>query len=210
MARGRIRWCPAPFPSGFSLGATGVISGTPLAVGRPGIPGTFSDSAGNSITAAIPLVITNPGTPTPLLPVSSNIIGAEAPVEPSVGTPYVIVLDQFVSGGVQPLTWTVTNGALPSGLAMLPGGNGVPAHIAGIPTMAGEFPFDIQVTDAAGQTVAFEGGGLEVTAIGFSATSVPPMMVGTPVSLALGPYRRNAAGTRFRSILCSTFRTASR
>jgi hypothetical protein len=49
------------------------------------------------------------------------------------------------SGGVAPHTFTVTSGALPTGLTLTPGG-----VLAGTPTVAGSFTFTVRGTDANG------------------------------------------------------------
>ncbi|MEQ1759803.1 MAG: putative Ig domain-containing protein [Vicinamibacterales bacterium] len=173
---------------GFAISSAGIITGTPVSSGRLPVPGTFSDSAGSSVANTPTVVVPPAGTPIPLLPTPSNVVGAEDPVEPSVGTPFLFLLDSMVSGGVAPLTWSVSAGSLPPGLALFPGGNGVPAFVAGIPTTPGEFDeFEFTVTDASGQTLVFPSGAF-VSPMGFSASSIPPATVGTPYSVALGPY----------------------
>jgi putative Ig domain-containing protein len=46
-------------------------------------------------------------------------------------------------GGIMPLKWQVTDGALPAGLALGPDG-----ALSGIPTAVGEFQFTVTVTDS--------------------------------------------------------------
>ncbi len=46
-------------------------------------------------------------------------------------------------GGITPLTWTLTSGALPSGIRLEPDG-----VLSGVPTQTGEFSFSATVTDS--------------------------------------------------------------
>ena len=52
------------------------------------------------------------------------------------------------TGGVQPYTWSITNGSLPNGLTL----NSSTGNISGTPTAQGTSTFTIQVTDANSQT----------------------------------------------------------
>jgi len=63
-----------------------------------------------------------------------------------VGTAYSSTL--AVSGGVQPYTWSVTNGALPNGLTL----NASTGAITGIPTVINTFTFTVQVQDSLNAT----------------------------------------------------------
>jgi Putative Ig domain len=59
----------------------------------------------------------------------------------TVGNPYDVFLT--ATGGVPPYMWTITAGALPTGLTLSPEG-----EISGTPTTAGVFDFIIQVQDS--------------------------------------------------------------
>src|SRR5262245_11323480 len=60
----------------------------------------------------------------------------------------------FTYGGKAPMTWAVTQGALPAGMTLTPGGSGDESRtgrISGTPTASGTFSFTAQVTDADGK-----------------------------------------------------------
>lgn len=63
----------------------------------------------------------------------------------------------FTYGGRTPMTWAVTQGALPGGLTLAPSGSGDDSRtgrISGTPTASGTFSFTAQVTDADGKKVS--------------------------------------------------------
>ncbi|MGD0931868.1 MAG: Ig domain-containing protein [Candidatus Korobacteraceae bacterium] len=117
----------------------GIISGTPTNV--PAAPAQFTlqvtDSEVPPAVSTIPLTLTIIGILTPALsPAVLNV-------------PYSQNLT--VSGGVIPYTWSITSGTLPPGLAFQ--GNCVDTRqpnctISGVPTMAGTYPFTVQVKDS--------------------------------------------------------------
>ena len=122
-------------PSGLSLNSgTGVISGTPTASGTSSFTVKVTD--GNSMTGTQALSITvTPGVSiaTTTLPAGEQNIAYST--------------NLAASGGTQPYTWSITTGALPSGLS-LNSGTGV---ISGTPTASGTSSFTVQVTDANSQ-----------------------------------------------------------
>lgn len=76
-------------------------------------------------------------------------ITTSAPLpEATVGEPYSVFLQG--SGGTLPYTWSVTSGALPTGLSL----DSATGEIAGTPTADGSFSFTITLTDALLATVA--------------------------------------------------------
>jgi hypothetical protein len=56
------------------------------------------------------------------------------------------------TGGVQPYTWTISDGQLPAGLALASDGT-----VSGTPTSAGTFAFTVQVADAGNSTATIPG-----------------------------------------------------
>jgi hypothetical protein len=121
-------------PAGLSLSTAGVLSGT------PGVPGTFpitvkvTDANGCSgisstytlVIACQTITITNPAI--------------------TVGTYNTAFSQTFTQTGVgshTPTTFTVNSGALPAGLTLSTAG-----VLSGTPTVTGNFPITVKVTDA--------------------------------------------------------------
>ncbi len=119
-------------PAGLSLdGATGVISGTPTAVGTS----SFTVEVGDGIsTATNGLSITiNPAL---IITITSLPNG-------SVGAPYSQTLT--AGGGSSTYTWSIS-GSLPAGLLL----NATTGVISGTPTAPGTSSFTVQVSDGIG------------------------------------------------------------
>ncbi|MGK5013095.1 putative Ig domain-containing protein [Janthinobacterium sp. MDB2-8] len=122
-------------PSGLTLAANGVLSGTPTATGaysftvtatdNSASPGPYTASRAYSGTVAAPTIAITPG--------------ALAAV--NVGIAYSRQLT--ASGGVAPYAYTVSAGSLPAGLTL--NGSGL---LSGTPTASGSFSFTVQAADA--------------------------------------------------------------
>lgn len=91
------------------------------------MPNTVSQSYTTHFSAAIP----------PLA------ITSAAPDAGTVGVPYSFTFT--ATGGVPPYTWSVTAGALESGLSLDP----TSGILSGTPTAAGDATYTITVTDSA-------------------------------------------------------------
>ena len=88
-------------------------------------------------------------SPTPTTPLA---LTASAPFHTGeVGVAYAPVA-LGATGGVQPYTWSVVAGALPTGLSI--GSNGT---VSGTPTSAGTFAFTIQAADSGSSTATIPG-----------------------------------------------------
>ena len=96
----------------------------------------------------------------------------------SVGTPYSHTVS--ASGGTAPFTFSISSGALPTGLIL----NGATGAITGTPTTVGTFTFTITATDATGctgsrlYTITIASPGCP--AIVLSPTTLPPGQVLVP------------------------------
>ena len=127
-------WSAANLPPGLTMNAlTGVISGTPTAVGARAVSITLTDAAGATDVNPYTLTInTAPTITTPSL------------VPWTVNRPYLAPLSG--SGGSTPYIWTASN--LPAGLSI----NALTGAITGTPTASGTPSVSITLTDAANGT----------------------------------------------------------
>lgn len=115
-----------------------------------------------------------------------------------------------VSGGSAPYQqWQVTSGSLPSGLALsFPVLNcfAAPciapkdtAYVSGVPTINGNFPFTLKVTDSAGRTVeqafTITIGGVGTKTITVTADGSMQGVVGTPLSVTFSALNGTAPYT---------------
>jgi len=118
-------------PAGLTLnGAT--ITGTPTAVNFSSFTVRVSDSSSPQQTAerTLSISVTAPLTITTASPLPNG----------AVGVAYSQTL--AASGGTTPFTWSISAGALPSGMTLSPGGT-----LTGMPTEAGSFSFTASVSD---------------------------------------------------------------
>lgn len=120
-------------PHGLTLNSsTGVISGTSLEEGTFAFTAQVRDA--NSFTSTRSLSITI--VCNELLITTSSLLRAR------IGSPYSQTL--AASGGLPPYAWSVSSGALPTGLSL----NSSTGEISGSPTADGAFDFTLMVTDA--------------------------------------------------------------
>jgi hypothetical protein len=123
-------------PDGLTMAATGLITGIPTAVGTFDYTATITDTVG---TGTVECSITI-GAP------ASLGLGCASPPDGVVGVEY---LHRFpVSGGVPPYTFAIISGTLPPGLTL----DSMRGEVSGIPTLAGDFEFVVQVSDDFGST----------------------------------------------------------
>ena len=129
-------------PPGLSLDASsGAISGTPTASGSFSFTAKVTDS-----TSPTKQTATKAFSVTIAAAVSGVTITTSSVPNGQVGSAYSTTL--AANGGTVPYTWSISAGALPTGLA-LGAGNGV---ISGTPTASGNSSFTVQVKDAANNT----------------------------------------------------------
>ncbi len=121
-------------PAGVVLDAgTGLVSGTPTASGNFSVTVTATDSFNQAASRTVVLVI-----------VARPSFAPAAPPAGQVGVAYSTTL--AVTGGTLPLTWSITIGTVPPGLALAPG-TGV---LSATPTTEGSYTFTAFVVDAKG------------------------------------------------------------
>ncbi len=131
---GSISWSVTTgnLPGGLTLSGSGDISGTPTAAGTTNFTVTATDSSTPPQTAKQALTITiNPKLVITTTTLPSGVVSAA----------YTATLQS--SGGVGTVTWTVSSGSLPAGLAMSNSG-----AISGTPTTAGTASFTVQAKDS--------------------------------------------------------------
>ena len=121
-------------PPGLALDSAGSLSGIPTLSGIFAVEITATDANGCSGTR---LYLISIGCPTINVPPS---IFPDA----TVGTAYSQTIS--ASGGTAPYNYTITSGALPTGLSL----NAATGEISGIPSAAGTYSFTVTATDANG------------------------------------------------------------
>jgi len=177
-----------PLPVGLSLSNSGVLSGTPQAAGSHTIQVIVSDAVGNVLNVpGVNFVITPQGSAPPLLvPVTgSNSDG-------SVGAAFIGpraegARSNLFRGGRAPISLAVSPGSsLPPGISLTANGNGFANLFTGIPTVAGDYTYSIDVSDSSGQSTTVPMVH-HISPLSLTPGSIPPMHVGAPVSLTLQP-----------------------
>lgn len=126
-------------PAGLTLSSTGAIAGTPTAAGV--FPITVQATDSQSFTATQNLSITVGPATIALAPAAGALTGG------NVGVSYT---QQFTaSAGTAPYIYTVTAGALPTGLTLSTTG-----LLSGTPTAVGNYTFTVTATDSSTGTGA--------------------------------------------------------
>jgi large repetitive protein len=125
-------------PPGINLASDGVLSGTPTAEGSSTFTVKATDGS-RSDTETFTIIVRTPVAITPIGLHQWGLHGSE------VGIPLSTKLT--ATGGTGTFTWTLSAGALPTGLVL-----GTDGTISGRPRLAGKFPFTVQVADSEGRT----------------------------------------------------------
>lgn len=164
-------------PGGLTLSAAGVIAGTPLSEGTFSFSAEVRDSYTTPTSDRRALAIT-------ILPAAVSILTSTLP-EGRVNEPYIA--DILISGGARPVTFSVTAGTLPAGLAL----DAETGRLSGSPTASGSYAFDVTATDA----------GPDVT----SATRTFSLAVAPPgVTLTATPLPSGVLGVAYVGGVAST------
>jgi hypothetical protein len=173
-------------PPGLTLNpGTGTIAGTPTATGTFPFTVRVADSFGQQDTQALSITINSfnsPNITTTLLPAGS------------VGAVYGPATLQ-ATGGIGTLTWSVSVGSLPPGLAIGPPSTGPSVNISGTPTTAGTSNFTVRVIDSLGQTATRD---LSIQINAAAPPPNPPVILTTttlPAGLTLGQGTGAITGT---------------
>ena len=149
-------------PAGLQLGADGMISGTPTTEGsygftvRAALLDGRSDTKALTITVRAPLAITAPG----VVPRSE------------IGVPFRLQLS--ATGGAGTYAWSLSSGALPSGLVLDP----VSGAISGTPRAAGAFAFTATAADPEARTAGYSGRIAVAARLAISTLRLRPGKVG--------------------------------
>jgi hypothetical protein len=169
-------------PPGLALNAgTGSISGSPSAVGAYSANVRVTDAKGASLASVYEATVYAPLT-MPGLYASAGRVGSS-------------YLNNAVlaSGGIAPYSYGV-NGNIPQGLEL----NSATALLSGIPTAAGNFSFDITVTDSIGNTLTSAGQSISVAEplpLAVAVTGANSAMVGTAYSANVSATTVNGSAT---------------
>ena len=127
-------------PPGLVLDqSSGRISGTPTTEGAFRFTVQVTDFLGGTATKVFTIVI---GNIQPLTITTISLPGG------ALNQAYSQTL--AATGGVQPVTWSLTGGSLPAGLSL----NLSTGEITGTPTVLGPSSFTVQALDSAGSTVS--------------------------------------------------------
>ena len=162
-------------PDGLTLASDGTLSGTPTAAGPFAFTVTATDSARPPASGSQPFTVTinTPGTPV--------LTSGQTPTAGIHGTGYYFQFGE--TGGLLPVTFAVTQGAVPPGLTL-----GADGSLTGTPTKASSTPFafTVTVTDSSTPTPATNSASYAITI----SEPPPPTINNTPPPTATvgSPY----------------------
>ncbi|HJV66686.1 MAG TPA: putative Ig domain-containing protein [Geomonas sp.] len=164
----------SPVPGLTLASDTGIISGTPSSAGTYNFTVMAKDANNITATKSFKVVIS-----APLSITSSSLPGAT--------TGFLYSQQVQMLGGTGPYTWSLDDGSepLPAGLSL----DSLAGTISGIPTLASTTPytFTLKVTDSVGatKTKAFSILVSPGSALAIQTTSLPSLIVGSPISVTL-------------------------
>ncbi|MDB6076240.1 MAG: putative Ig protein, partial [Verrucomicrobiaceae bacterium] len=141
--------------AGLTLGATGLLSGTPSEAGTSTFTVQILDGAGITASKTLSLTVA-PYTITTASLLATVLTGS------SYNFPFT------VSGGTAPFLWTIADGVLPPGVSLTTEG-----ALNGIPTTAGTYHFTVQIKDANGFITTKA---MQLTVVNFTITNASPLV----------------------------------
>jgi hypothetical protein len=161
-------------PTGVSLSSAGVFSGTPSATGPYNFTVTATDSETPTAQTASANLSISVNNSAPLAITTTGLPGGV------VNTSYQNAMLQ-ANGGVQPYTWSISAGTLPTGLSLSSAGciSSVNCAITGTPTTPGTSNFTVKVADSTQPTSLTQTLGLSITINGaLTITTTSPLSGG--------------------------------
>ncbi len=168
-------WSASGLPAGLSLSTDGMLSGIPTAIGTATISVQLSD--GTSMTTRDLLLRVRD---------SGRLLIDTAPLM-TARSQEVYSARLTAQGGIQPITWTVDSGLLPTGLRL-----GTDGTVSGTPTAVGKFRFVVRARDAAPRALAaFDLNSFELTveptgSFTITTATLPAGFVGEAYDVSLG------------------------
>ncbi len=122
-------------PDGLTLGSGGSITGTPTVPSNFSFVARMTDADGYTVNKSFSILITS------LLEITTSAL-SDGIIDGDYGS-----VSLTATGGVEPYTWSITAGALPSGMSLSSGG-----ALSGTPTEYGDFSFTVHAADSAVST----------------------------------------------------------
>jgi hypothetical protein len=159
-------------PAGFTLSATGNLSGSTT------VPGTYTFTVGLTDSASTPVT----ATATYSLVVNPSALIISSGTLPTGVTTKTYSTTLVANGGTTPYTWALYSGNLPTGLSLSTAG-----VISGTPSATGNFTFTVQVTDSGTPTPQVVRKTLSI--------SIVPLLVVTTTTLPNGALRNAYTAT---------------
>jgi large repetitive protein len=178
-------------PAGLSLEAeVGQIAGTPTTAGTTDFTVRVTDDAGASDERAFAIVVEETDDPPPPPQGDPPRITTESLPGGIISASYTAELE--ATDGTEPYAWSITEGALPTGLTL----DAEAGEISGTPTTAGTTDFTVRVTDDAGESeerelsiTIVEAGAPPPGAPWITSDDLPEGLVGDGYAAQLGAVR---------------------